>query len=111
MSGVARFRIQLSRTGFACLKAIKDKKVRGTIARSIDALASNPVLQGKALTGPLEGLRSIRAARDRYRIIYRVHDRRRLVSILWISPRRPGQQQDVYAIARRLLKTLLGEEE
>lgn len=106
----SRHAIELAPTAFRSLQEIKDKKVRRAIAEAVDALAGKPEAQGKPLVGPLEGLRSVRTVRSRFRVIYRVDPRRRRVSVLLIGPRKPGQEEDVYAVARRLLKTLLSGE-
>jgi mRNA interferase RelE/StbE len=102
-----RYSIRLVPTAFECLAEIKDRKTRSEIARAIDALASNPDEQGKPLMGPLEGLRSVRAARSRYRVIYKVETPGRVVTVLFAGRRRPGERADVYEVAERLLDTML----
>ena len=64
--------IHIAPTGFACFKAIRDKKVRHEIGSAIDGLARDPEAQGKALVTPLEGLRSLKVARGGYRVICKV---------------------------------------
>jgi mRNA interferase RelE/StbE len=102
------YRIEIAPTAFQSLKAIKDKKIRSAIAKVIDGLSQSPEQRGKLLLGPLEGVRSARAARDRYRILYRVHTRARRVSVLLVGERRPGEEADIYALARKLLETFGG---
>ena len=58
-----RYEIEIAPTGYRSLKTVKDKKLRREIAKTIDALARAPEDQGKALLGPLEGMRSVHAAR------------------------------------------------
>ena len=60
-------------------------------------------MQGKALGDPLEDHRSVRAARGRYRILYRVED---IVRVDFLGPRRPGHETDVYAVAEKLVRGL-----
>ncbi len=47
------------------------------------------------------GCRSVRTARDRHRVVYRIDEDE--VAILAIGPRRPGDRRDVYAELARLL--------
>ena len=101
------FSLEIAPTGYRSLGAVKDKKTQGEIAKAIDGLARSPEAQGKALAGPLVGLRSARAARNHYRILYRVDAESKLVSVLLIARRKAGAEDDVYALARRLLRTLM----
>ncbi len=72
------FSIELTPTALDLLQAVADRRVRQKIASKIDALAHEPEKQGKPLSGELSGFRSVRAAGQRYRIIYRV-DRGRII--------------------------------
>ena len=107
----ADYRIRIAPTGFQSLKAIKDKKILHEIAASIDGLARNPSNQGKALVKPLDGIRSLPALRKRYRILFQVDEEGRTVTILLVGRRTAQEETDIYQAAKRLLKTLLGEEE
>ncbi len=106
----SRFEIEIAPTGYQSLKAL-NKKLRREIANVIDGLVRAPEEQGKALLGPLEGLRSVHAARDRFRILYRVDALNKLVSVLLVGERAPGQDADIYALAQKLLATFMNEEE
>ena len=106
-----RYEIEIAPTGYRSLKTVKDKKLRREIAKTIDDLARAPEDQGKALLGPLEGMRSVHAARDRFRILYKVDIRARLVSVLLIGGRAPGQDADIYTLAQKLLATFTRPEE
>ncbi len=101
-----RYDIEIAPTGYRSLKTLKDKKPRREIAKVIDGLARAPEDQGKALLEPLEWVRSVRAARGRFRILYKVDTRARLVSVLLIAKRAAGQDADIYALAQKLLATL-----
>jgi len=105
----SRFEIEIAPTGYRSLKAL-NKKLRHEIANVIDGLVRAPEEQGKAL-GPLEGLRSVHAARDRFRILYRVDALNELVSVLLVGACAPGQDADIYALAQKLLATFMNEEE
>jgi len=100
-----RYKIEIAPTGYRSLEALKNKKTLREVAKVIDELAQAPDAQGKALLGPLEGVRSVRAARERFRVLYRVDARKRVVSVLLIGERAPGQDADVYALAQTLLET------
>jgi mRNA interferase RelE/StbE len=102
-----RFAVEIAPAGYQSLKALRDRKTRSQIAKTIDSLARSPESQGKALAGPLEGLRSARAARDRHRILYRVDTENQLVSVLLVARRKAGAEDDVYAVARKLLRALM----
>jgi mRNA-degrading endonuclease RelE of RelBE toxin-antitoxin system len=106
-----RYEIEIAPTGYRSLKTVKDKKLRREIAKAIDDLARAPEDQGKALLGPLEGMRSVHAARDRFRILYKVDTRAKLVSVLLIGERAPGQDADIYTLAQKLLATFTRPEE
>jgi addiction module RelE/StbE family toxin len=101
------YTIEIAPTAYESLKRIKDKKALREMAKIIDGLARGPARQGKALVQPLEGLRSLRAGRSRYRIIYRVHTAEKTVAVLLIGERKAGHEEDVYALAEKLLKTFL----
>ena len=101
-----RYRIELAPTALAALRKTKNRKIRNELVATIERLSVDPTVQGKELIDPLEGLRSVRVARERYRILYRVDDRRRLVTVLLVGPRKPGSSRDIYAVAQKLLRTL-----
>lgn len=100
-----RYKIEVAPTGYRSLEALKDKKTLREVAKVIDGLDRAPDEQGKALVAPLEGVRSVRAARERFRILYRVDARKRVVSVLLVGERAPGQEADVYGLAQKLLET------
>ena len=99
-----RWRIVFTTTARRQLAAIKDRRVQRVIARAIDRLASDPERHGKALIGELSGYRSVRAAGQRYRIIYRVEAGTVTVFIVALGIRKEGDSTDVYALAQRLLR-------
>ncbi|MBI5245247.1 MAG: type II toxin-antitoxin system RelE/ParE family toxin [Elusimicrobia bacterium] len=86
------------------LAAITDRRIREQIAKRIDGLAHNPELQGKPLIGELSGLRSLRAAGQRYRIIYTVNRRIVTVIILAVGVREEGDRRDIYELAKKLIR-------
>lgn len=106
-----RYKIEIAPTGYRSLEALKSRKTLHEVAKVIDGLARAPDQQGKALVAPLDGVRSVRVARDRFRNLFRVDAARRVVSVLLVGERAPGQEADVYALARKLLKTFTREGE
>ena len=86
------------------LAAIPDSRIRRVIARRIDALYNDPEIQGKPLLGALSGLRSLRAAGQRYRVLYRIERLQVTVAVVAIGIRKEGSVTDIYALASRLLR-------
>lgn len=104
------WKILLTPTALKLLKDIADRRIREKIGAVIDRLAEDPEKQGKALLGELSGFRSIRAVGQRYRIIYRVKDDEIIVVIVAVGIRRDGARNDIYNLAKKLIKLgLLGE--
>jgi mRNA interferase RelE/StbE len=101
------YRIALTPTASSTLSAIKDRRIQEQLRDRIDGLAHDPHLQGKPLLGELTGYRSVRAASQRYRIIYRVQQNRLEVLVVAIGLRREGDREDVYRLAKRLLRLRL----
>jgi mRNA interferase RelE/StbE len=105
----ATYRVLLTRTARTMLATITDCRARERIGDRIDGLAVAPELQGKALLGELKGYRSLRAAGQRYRIIYRVHQTHVEVLVVAIGRRAEGSREDIYRLAQRLLRLRLLE--
>jgi mRNA interferase RelE/StbE len=93
------------------LKSISDHRVRRKIQERIDRLSNEPEKQGKPLIGELGGYHSLRAVGQRYRIIYKIDGERVTVFIVALGIRREGSKDDVYALARKLLRLRLLEPE
>ncbi len=105
----ARYRVVLTLTAKSMLAAITDCRTRERIRERIDGLAADPNLQGKALVGEFQGYRSLRAAGQRYRIIYRISQNRVEVLVVTIGRRAEGYREDIYRLAQRLLRLRLLE--
>lgn len=103
------YRVRLTPTAKSMLAAIADRRVREKIGNRIDGLARDPEQQGKPLIGELEGYRSVRAVGQRYRIIYRVHRSRVEVLVVAAGIRKGGDREDIYTLARKLLRLRLLE--
>jgi mRNA interferase RelE/StbE len=91
------------------LQAIRNRDIRDAISKRIDNLVTDPEKQGKALGGSLRGLRSIYVYHERYRILYRVDQGQVIVTVVAVGIRKEGDRQDIYALAKKLLRSgLLG---
>ena len=88
-----------------------DSRTQKQIVNKIDALKSDPLLLGKPLKGPLKEYRSVRAAGQRYRIIYRVLEKEIIVIIIAIGIRKEGDKSDIYQLMKKYIKTGLMEED
>ena len=97
------YKILLTPTAREMLAGI-DPGPRGAIARRIDELMIEPSQRGRPLGGTLKGYRSLRAAGQRYRIIYQVEDQIVTVLVVAIGIRREGDKRDIYELTQRLLR-------
>jgi len=80
---------------------IQDKRIRQALKARALRLQENPDQQGKALTRDLDGLRSVRAIGQRYRIVYELVPTDQEVWIVAVGLRKAGDRHDVYEQARR----------
>ena len=96
--------IQLTQIAVDALVGITDQRIRQSIANRISTLTQDPEQQGKALLGPLQGYRSLRAVGQRYRIIYKVDHGQVIVYVVLLGIRREGDKNDIYALAQKLVK-------
>ena len=87
--------------------AIADRRTRAALVRRIDALAEEPHRQGKALRGELADFLSVRAAGQRYRVVYRADEGELRVVVYLVGIRKEGSRRDVYALAQRLIRRRL----
>ncbi|HEX6799390.1 MAG TPA: type II toxin-antitoxin system RelE/ParE family toxin [Ktedonobacterales bacterium] len=104
MSGASPWTIRLTLTARSQLAAIRDTRVRGLVAKRIDELAHDPQQQGKPLVGELSGFRSVRAAGQRYRVLYKVDGNTVTVLVVLAGLRKEGDKSDVYTLAKKLLR-------
>ncbi|MHB8770350.1 MAG: type II toxin-antitoxin system RelE family toxin [Syntrophales bacterium] len=99
--------IFITPTAQRMLQNIPDERVRGKLHAAIDHLKQDPEKQGKALLGELAGFRCIRAAGQRYRVLYSVQKERVIIVIVAVGLRKEGAKKDVYALAKKLLRLRL----
>lgn len=104
------YKIKLTKIATENLQKI-DSKTLNQILNKIESLKEEPALLGKQLKGPLKEFRSVRAAGQRYRIIYKVMDNEIIVIIIAVGIRKSGDKKDIYELMKKYIKTgLLGNE-
>jgi len=101
------YKIIIAPTALKMLKGIADRRVRDLLVKRIDDLTEEPEKQGKPLVAELSGYRSIRAAGQRYRIVYRVTNDKILVYIIAVGIRKEGSRTDIYNLAKKLIRLRL----
>ena len=104
------YRIVIQPTAIKFLKAISDRRIRQKISDRIDKLKESPEMQGKPLSGDLDGYYSVRAVGQRYRIIYSIEHAQITVLVVALGIRKEGSKQDAYALAKKLLRLGLLDE-
>jgi mRNA interferase RelE/StbE len=98
------WKIALTPAARQMLTSVSDRRIREKLAERIDHLAQSPEQQGKPLVGELRGIRSLRAIGQRYRILYRLERDKVLVLVVAVGLRKGGDQRDIYALAKKLLR-------
>ena len=102
-----KFHIIIQPTALKMLQGISDVGIRRKIIERIDSLADEPEKIGKPLLKDLAGYRSLRAAGQRYRIIYAVQRSKNIVSVVAIGIRKEGDRSDIYSLAKKLVRLAL----
>ncbi len=104
-----RYEVRWTETAAELLGDITDRRVRQLVFDTSKRLASEPSKQGAPLTRELAGFRDLRAVGQRYRLVYRVDEGHRLVHVVAVGLRRQDSRDDVYELAKRLLRVGLIE--
>lgn len=103
------YTIEITPKALEMLKNIQDRRLRQKIVERIDGLVKEPQKQGKELAAELEGYRSLRAVGQRYRIIYRIDGDKVVVVVMAVGIRKEGDKKDIYALAKKLIRSRLLE--
>jgi mRNA interferase RelE/StbE len=104
------YKIRITASAAQMLKDI-ETTARNQIVAKIEQLKEEPELLGKPLVGPLKEFRSVRAAGQRYRIIYQVHNETIVVIVVAVGIRKSGDKKDIYELMKKLVKTgILGKD-
>jgi len=98
------YRIQLTELAAQMLGSIESNS-RSQIIAKIEQLKSDPKLLGKNLVGPLKEFRTVRAAGQRYRIIYRIEEEQVIVLVVAVGIRKSGDKKDIYELMKKFIKT------
>ena len=96
------YEIHYTATAIELLRSIRDERSKKHIKDCIERLKTDPAKRGKPLKDDLQGLFSIRAAGQRYRIVYSIDDTRHVVSVIAVGLRKEGDRKDIYSLLRRL---------
>ena len=72
-------------------------------------LSEEPELQGKPLLNELAGYRSVRAVGQRYRIIYKIENKKIIVYVVALGIRKEESKKDIYELAKKLIRAGLLE--
>ena len=105
VEGIAmNYEIRFTEEALEMLQEIKgsDKRDYDKVLDVIKKLADTPNKRGKPLADQLAGLRSIRAAGQRFRIVYQVNKDRVEVLLIGIGRRKQGDRSDIYAKLTRM---------
>ena len=85
------------------LDAVTDARTYEAISRKIRGLEQEPQKQGKQLSGDLSVYRVVRAAGQRYRVVYQVATLEGVVTVVVVGIRKEGDKRDVYRVAGKRL--------
>ena len=84
------------------LETITDVRTRTAVIRKALDLDTEPDKQGKPLGGDLTAYRVVRAAGQRYRVVYQVASLDGVVTVV-VGIRKEGDKRGVYRVASRRL--------
>jgi mRNA interferase RelE/StbE len=98
------YQIEITPAALESLEAITDRGTRSAIVLRIDVLSQEPERIGKSLRGLLTGFMSIRAAGQRYRVVYRIDASKACVGVHMIGIRKEGSRHDIYELAEHLVR-------
>jgi mRNA interferase RelE/StbE len=99
-----KYTVRINREALKQLESITDRRVRQELFDRIKELAIDPDQQGKPLRNELAGLRSVKAAHRRYRIVYQVEREEVVVVVVAVGIRKEGDRADIYRQAALLVK-------
>ena len=85
------------------LEAISDVRTRNAVIRKALDLDTEPDKQGKALGKDLGDYRVVRAAGQRYRVVYQIASLEGVVTVV-VGIRKEGDKRDVYRVASKRLE-------
>ena len=98
------YTVKWTETALKLLEAVPDVRVRRLVWNRAGDLAREPEKQGKPLTGELAGFWSVRAAGQRFRLVYTVKRQGVVVYIVAVGRRKEGDRKGIYELAKKLLR-------
>ncbi|HEX8227853.1 MAG TPA: type II toxin-antitoxin system RelE/ParE family toxin [Chloroflexia bacterium] len=98
------WQIRLTKTAKQMLREITDRRIVQKIVETIDRLKYEPAKQGTPLVDDLIGYRKVRAVGQRYRVIYTIEEDIVTVFVVAVGLRKEGGKDDIYALAKKLLR-------
>jgi len=98
------YTIRITPTALEMIRGVGDRRVKELIQKRIDHLSRDADKQGKELHGELQGYRCVRAAGQRYRILYRVDAMTVIVLVVAVGIRKEGDRKDIYALAQKMIR-------
>lgn len=98
-----RFTVITTRQAQADLREISDNRTYQALIRKMRSLELEPHKQGKQLGGELSAYRAVRAAGQRYRVVYQVAMLEGMVTVVVIGIRKEGDKRDAYRVASKRL--------
>lgn len=104
MTSAAVYEVLWTETAIGMLAKVGDRRIQQQLYDASKRLASDPEKQGKALREGLLGFRSLRAIGQRHRVIFSVSTDTRKVFVVAAGLRREGARDDIYALAKRLIR-------
>lgn len=104
-----KYKVIIQPHALKMLEGIRDRRTRGKIAFGIGLLSEEPEKRGRPLLEELAGYRSLRAAGQRYRIVYCVEREKSVVSVVAVGIRKEGDRKDICSLAEKIVKLGLVE--
>lgn len=99
--------VLITPTALEMLEGINDRRIRSQVAQTVSGLSEDPENKGRPLMGEMAGFRSLRAAGQRYRVIYKIEKEQVIVVVVATGRRKEGDRKDIYSLARKLFEQKL----
>lgn len=104
MSSAPRYEVFWTQTALELAASISDRRIRQQLFDTSKWLEADPEKRGKPLREGLMGFRSLRVIGQRYRLIYSIDPEARVVHVVAAGLRREGSRDDVYELAKKLVR-------
>ena len=101
------WRVLITPSALEMLKGITDQRIKRQVFEAIGKLSEDPEKKGKLLMGEMAGFRSLRAAGQKYRVLYKIEKEQVIVVVVAVGRRKEGDRKDIYSLARKLFEQKL----